>query len=97
MSLHIYLAFVATITPLVVALPYVRRDNKTTTTNNNNNTTDVTSATTNNNNNTTAVTTATTTSCFTHVKASDIKSGGGERSFAPLVAVTTVIIVLFIA
>ena len=96
MSLHIYLAFVATITPLVVALPYVRRDNKTTTTNNNNNTTDVTSAT-NNNNNTTAVTTATTTSCFTHVKASDIKSGGGERSFAPLVAVTTVIIVLFIA
>ena len=83
MSLHIYLAFVATITPLVVALPYVRRDNKTTTTNNNNNTTDVT--------------TATTTSCFTHVKASDIKSGGGERSFAPLVAVTTVIIVRFIA
>ena len=83
MSLHIYLAFVATITPLVVALPYVRRDNKTTTTTNNNNTTDVT--------------TATTTSCFTHVKASDIKSGGGERSFAPLVAVTTLIIVLFIA
>ena len=83
MSLHIYLAFVATITPLVVALPYVRRDNKTTTINNNNNTT--------------AVTTATTTSCFTHVKASDIKSGGGERSFAPLVAVTTLIIVLFIA
>ena len=81
MSLHIYLAFVATITPLVVALPYVRRDNKTTTINNN----------------TTDVTTATTTSCFTHVKASDIKSGGGERSFAPLVAVTTVIIVRFIA
>ena len=83
MSLHIYLAFVAAITQLVVALPYVRRDNKTTTINNNNNTTDVT--------------TATTTSCFTHVKASDIKSGGGERSFAPLVAVTTVIIVRFIA
>ena len=81
MSLHIYLAFVAAITPLVIALPYVRRDNKTTTINNN----------------TTDVTTATTTSCFTHVKASDIKSGGGKRSFAPLVAVTTVIIVLFIA